>query len=304
MLSLVAAAAAVASTATAAPPSFCAGEGWAQVWADEFSGAALNESVWNINVNAGDSQVRDSQGTRDNVYLEGGHLVLRSQRQKSGKWNYTSGAVHTQHKASWQGLTRACVSAKLPGGEGPAPKHPADWCATTPLGDCRTGCPANNFTNKGTCGPDKTVPTHGSCNECDCNRQNTSCGGDNKRPDSQGVWPAHWMMPDNTACWPSNGEIDIMEMVNGDGITHATYHWREREIGGCGDKCANGTSCPHPSYGLSHPDMTDTTVFHEYAVEYGPGHIRFAFDGQVFETITTNTTASQAQMSHHNIAKV
>jgi hypothetical protein len=24
------------------------------------------------------------------------------------------------------------------------------------------------------------------------------------------------------ACWPQNGEIDIMEMVNGDGITHAT----------------------------------------------------------------------------------
>ena len=39
------------------------------------------------------------------------------------------------------------------------------------------------------------------------------------------------------ACRPSNGEIDIMEMVDGDGTTHTTYHWREREIGGCGDNC-------------------------------------------------------------------
>ena len=86
---------AAAAFTTATPPSFCAGEGWAQVWADEFSGSALNESAWSIDVNAGDSRVRQSQGTRDNVYLEGGHLVLRSQREKSGKWNYTSGAVST-----------------------------------------------------------------------------------------------------------------------------------------------------------------------------------------------------------------
>ena len=73
----------------------------------------------------------------------------------------------------------------------------------------------------------------------------------------QGIWPAHWMMPDNKACWPSNGEIDIMEMVNGDGITHATYHWRERETGGCGDTCGNGSkvpACRHPSIGATHKD--------------------------------------------------
>lgn len=283
--------AAVGAAAAAPFKSFCADEGWTQVWADEFAGAALNESAWNINTNAGDSQVRNSQGTRDNVYLEGGNLVLRSQRQKSGKWNYTSGAVTTQHKASWQGLTRACVAAKLPGGEG-TPVRPADWCATTPVGGCRTGCPAAVSPNRNPCGPQKKVPATGSCNECPCNQQNTSCGEDPGRPDSQGVWPAHWMMPDNSACWPSNGEIDIMEMIDGNGLTHATYHWREREVGGCGDKCPNGTECPHPSHGADHPDKADATTFHEYAVEYGPDHISFAFDGQVFETITRNTTGA------------
>jgi hypothetical protein len=216
-------------TASAVSSSFCAGEGWRQVWADEFSGTKLNESAWSIDLGGGDSRVRNSQGTRNNVYLEGGHLVLRSQRQKAGKYNYTSGAVESRGKVSWRGLTRACVRAKLPGGETPA----TDWCATTPVGVCRTGCPATTHALPGTCGPDKQPPPQGhSCNRCECNRQNTTCPQDGgKRPDSKGVWPAHWMMPDNTACWPSNGEIDIMEMVNGDGVTHATYHWREREIG-------------------------------------------------------------------------
>ena len=74
-VALLAAAGAALGGGAAPPASFCADEGWTQVWADEFGGTALNESVWTINTNAGDSQVRESQGTRDNVYLEGGHLV-------------------------------------------------------------------------------------------------------------------------------------------------------------------------------------------------------------------------------------
>ena len=37
--------------------------------------------------------------------------------------------------------------------------------------------------------------------------------------------------PNTNACWPSEGEIDIMEMINEDGETHATYHWRRTDIG-------------------------------------------------------------------------
>ena len=74
-VALLAAAGAAVGRGAAPPASFCADEGWTQVWADEFGGTALNESVWNINTDAGDSQVRNSQGTRDNVYLEDGHLV-------------------------------------------------------------------------------------------------------------------------------------------------------------------------------------------------------------------------------------
>lgn len=36
-----------------------------------------------------------------------------------------------------------------------------------------------------------------------------------KLPFGQGMWPAHWLMPDDSSCWPSHGEIDIMEVYFG-----------------------------------------------------------------------------------------
>ena len=54
---------------------------------------------------------------------------------------------------------------------------------------------------------------------------------------------------------------------------------------GCGDKCTNGSSCPHPSIGQSHPDTTDVSEWHEYAVEYSADHIHYAFDGEVFQKV-------------------
>lgn len=95
------------------------------------------------------------------------------------------------------------------------------------------------------------------------------------------------MMPDNKACWPSNGEIDIMEMVNGDGMTHGTYHWNPS---GCGDKPLR-----HPSVSNETFAGADwATAYHEYAVEYSPEHVMFVFDGRVLINITR---ASQNHMA-------
>lgn len=50
-------------------------------------------------------------------------------------------------------------------------------------------------------------------------------------PFGQGLWPALWMLGDNfsTAGWPACGEIDIMELIGGDGLNdrtvHGTAHW-------------------------------------------------------------------------------
>jgi hypothetical protein len=55
------------------------------------------------------------------------------------------------------------------------PEEPlAEWCGTTPLKKCRTGCPPDP---EGTCGPHKQPFKSGepSCNMCPCNHLNTSC---------------------------------------------------------------------------------------------------------------------------------
>ena len=96
--------------------SFCSSPGWRQEWADEFDAPSLNTSTWSIDFGGGDSRVRSSTGTAENVYLENGHLVLRSQRQTLGNYSYTSAAVDSQNKASFSGPARVCVSAVLPGG--------------------------------------------------------------------------------------------------------------------------------------------------------------------------------------------
>lgn len=100
-----------------------------------------------------------------------------------------------------------------------------------------------------------------------------------------GIWPAHWMMPDNNACWPSNGEIDIMEMVNGDGVLHGTYHWQPN--GWCADKPERHPSISNQT--LIGPDWA--SGWHEYAVEYSPDHIHFVIDGRVYSNITAGSVA-------------
>lgn len=49
-------------------------------------------------------------------------------------------------------------------------------------------------------------------------------------PRGQGIWPALWMLGGNfpTAGWPACGEIDIMELIGGEGkdnTVHGTIHW-------------------------------------------------------------------------------
>lgn len=49
-------------------------------------------------------------------------------------------------------------------------------------------------------------------------------------PKGQGIWPALWMLGNNitTVGWPACGEIDIMEMIGGNGRekqVHGTLHW-------------------------------------------------------------------------------
>lgn len=108
--------------------------------------------------------------------------------------------------------------------------------------------------------------------------------------ENQGIWPAIWMMPDPNAsvkqCWPDLGEVDILEMINGDGFAHGTYHW---------ESSYPAKPCSEPVGHLSWtaqrlmPNDWDT-AFHEYAVERGPNYVAYVYDGVVLAN-TTGTAA-------------
>ena len=106
---------------------------------------------------------------------------------------------------------------------------------------------------------------------------------------SDGVWPAHWMMPNKEPCWPDHGEIDIMEMINGDGKSHGTYHWNrffpEQPCqGGKGDT----------TFGNSIKVSEWNNEWHEYAVEWdGSSYMTFYVDAEVVANVTSTSTDSK-----------
>eukprot|EP01059_Diplonema_ambulator_P014578 TRINITY_DN254_c0_g4_i1.p1 TRINITY_DN254_c0_g4~~TRINITY_DN254_c0_g4_i1.p1 ORF type:complete len:254 (+),score=62.11 TRINITY_DN254_c0_g4_i1:52-813(+) len=91
-----------------------------------------------------------------------------------------------------------------------------------------------------------------------------------------GSWPAHWLMPNTNACWPTNGEIDILEMINGDGNAHGTYHYSST--------CGNDES--HSGYTkVSDWDKS----FHEYSTEYSTTEVSFQVDGNQIASSTSSS---------------
>jgi beta-glucanase (GH16 family) len=100
-----------------------------------------------------------------------------------------------------------------------------------------------------------------------------------KLPCGQGLWPAIWMMPADSEYggWAASGEIDIMEAVNLDCAAdthevHGTLHY--------------GSSWPDNLHTSTHTTTASSAVtdFHEYAVEWEPGVIRWFVDGVHFAT--------------------
>lgn len=92
-----------------------------------------------------------------------------------------------------------------------------------------------------------------------------------KLPKGQGIWPAHWMLPEDHPSWPP--EIDIMELLGHEPeVVHLTQHW--------------GTWPNNASRGVpfSGPDFSED--FHTFAVEWSPGRIDWFVDEQLGFTST------------------
>ncbi len=102
-----------------------------------------------------------------------------------------------------------------------------------------------------------------------------------------GYWPAFWMLgaPLRTGVtWPTSGEVDIMEDINGRSSLFSTIHCGVNPGGPCNESTGIGSgerSCAGCQTG-----------FHDYAVEIdrstAPEQVRFYLDGSNFYTIKAN----------------
>ncbi len=106
-----------------------------------------------------------------------------------------------------------------------------------------------------------------------------------KLPFGQGLWPALWMLGENFSStgWPSCGEIDIMEMIGGNGwndrTVHGTVHWED-----------NG----HALYG-GHNTLTSgrfADEFHVFSIIWTPSSIKWLRDDIQYHVIDINNLSA------------
>ena len=97
-------------------------------------------------------------------------------------------------------------------------------------------------------------------------------------PEGQGMWPAIWMLGSNfrTVGWPSCGEIDIMEMVGGNG--------RENTVLGTAHWSNNGS---HAEFGGTRtlPFGSFHGVYHVFSIVWNESSISWLVDNQQYHVL-------------------
>jgi beta-glucanase (GH16 family) len=106
-----------------------------------------------------------------------------------------------------------------------------------------------------------------------------------KLPESQGMWPAFWLLGTNivAAGWPACGELDVMEHIDGSNPQNWGYDWVQGSIHGKG---LSGGTQYHPA-GFSAAD------WHTYGMIWTKGKIQYYVD-EPSNVYATFTPASQA----------
>jgi beta-glucanase (GH16 family) len=112
-------------------------------------------------------------------------------------------------------------------------------------------------------------------------------------PESQGMWPAFWMLGNNIASikWPACGELDIMEHIDANNTpfggpgkgTAPGYDWMQSSIHGTG---LNG-GAPYPT-SLATSGGFSAATWHTYGMIWSKGKIQYYIDDPTkpYETFT------------------
>ncbi|KAM0369862.1 hypothetical protein ACHAPY_010886 [Fusarium culmorum] len=125
------------------------------------------------------------------------------------------------------------------------------------------------------------TPQAGKVTRTEANLRFGTCSTNNK----QGIWPAYWMLGNilrNGGSWPSCGEIDAMETVNGQLNGHGTVHCHVYPGGICNEGTGIGNT-------IGIPDQS----WHTWRVEFNRAKsswrdetITWFMDGQQFHQIS------------------
>lgn len=103
-----------------------------------------------------------------------------------------------------------------------------------------------------------------------------------KMPAGQGLWPALWMMPKDSAYggWPRSGEIDVFEGKGQDtGLVQASLH--------SGNNSNSHVTQTQTLQGAGkRPAGFTTTAFHTYAVQWDTSGFKFYCDDILYQTRT------------------
>lgn len=220
--------------------------GYCLVWADEFSGDAIDSDKWTHEQNCaggGNNEAQCYVDSENNARVAGGLLHIRAIREDavgpammddapdydpedtSGSGSYTSARLRSKGLGDWK-YGRFEMRAKLPSG--------------------------------------------------------------------QGSWPAFWMLPSDWSYggWPLSGEIDILEAINlkvdGENRIHGTLHFGDEWPA----NVHSGEAYQIPG-GLNPADG-----FHDYAVEWEAGEIRWYLDGDHYATQTSDGWYSAAALDN------
>ena len=97
-----------------------------------------------------------------------------------------------------------------------------------------------------------------------------------KLPEGRGIWPAFWMLPQESPLgqWPTSGEIDIMELIGSEPKrSHGTVHF------------GPGPGSTQISRSFSLDEGKFSEQFHVFSLEWKENEIQWLIDGNLFSTV-------------------